>query len=146
MKSTLPHKTSTMYKTLLILLASAFILSSCGKSAIREKLSGADEVVISFNAQGDSTGKTVSAAEPGAVNRLIDFIDAKKADSVQVSFDGKIIFNKEGKEIQEVQFAYKDEGYRNFFYKLDGVQYYTRMSKEAADFFIALSTGKEIYW
>ena len=135
-----------MHKTLLVFFIGAFLISSCGKSDLRKKISGADEVVISFIAQGDSIGKTVSAAEPGAVNRMIDFIEAKKADSVQVTFDGKIIFNKEGKEIQEVRFAYKDAGYRSFFYTLDGKQYYTKMSNEAADFLTALATGKEIYW
>jgi hypothetical protein len=135
-----------MHRTLLLIGISAFIISSCGKSAIRQKLSGADEVVIGFIAQGDSIGKTVSAAEPGAINRMIDFIEAKESDSVTVTFDGKIIFNKEGKAIQEVRFAYKDESHRNFFYVLDGKQYYTKMNKEAADFFTALATGKEIYW
>lgn len=134
-----------MYKFLLS-ISIVVLLSSCSQSALRSKLSDADEVVIIFNDTDSTKGKTVGAAMPGAVNRMIDFIDTKEAKNVSVTFDGKILFNKGGKKIQEVRFAYKDPNYRNFFFKLDDKQYYTEMSNEAANFLTALASGKEIYW
>lgn len=136
-----------MHKTLLPLLFAAFILSSCGKSEIRKKLSDADEVVISFAERNNPRRKAVSAVERSAISRMIDFIEGKEDMSEPCTGnDGIIVFNKDGKGIQVVAFTYLEKGCQQFYFTMDGKTYKTKLNSEAADFFTALAAGKDVYW
>lgn len=138
-----------MHKTLLQLVFIAFIISSCGsKSEIRKKLSGADEVVISFAEKNNPKRKTVSAVEKAAISRMIDFIEKKEDPSNLIcgTNDGIIIFKKQDTAMQVITFTYLEKGCQQFYFTMDGKIYRMKVNDEAADFFAALAAGKDVYW
>jgi len=54
-------------------------LSACKQSAIKQSFSSTDSLVIHFkDEQAGTVTKTVQTSESNAINRMIDFIDAKE--------------------------------------------------------------------
>lgn len=138
-----------MHKTLLPVLLAVLIFASCGsKSEIRKKLSDAEEVVISFSEKNNPQRKTVSAVEPAAISRMIDFIERKEDPSnlICATNDGIILFKKQDTTLQVVTFTYLEKGCQQFYFTMDGKTYKTKVNSEAVDFFTALAAGKDVYW
>ena len=130
-----------------LLIAVAVILfCSCKQSAIKQSFSGADSVVIHFkDEQAGVITKTVQTAESKAINRIVEFMDAKETEQFKCGYDGKMFFYVEGKQVQEVDFKMKDPACNHFAFLINGKMTRTKISDEAVDFFVALERGMPYY-
>ena len=121
--------------------------ASCNQSAIRKNFSSADSLVIHFkNEEAGIITKTVQTPESKAINRIIDFMDAKETGQFKCGYDGKMFFYENGTKMQEVDFKIKNDSCNHFAFLLNGKLISTKMSNEAVDFFDALEKGLPIYY
>ncbi len=124
-----------------------FVFASCKQSAIRQSFSSADSLVIHFkDEQAGVITKTVQSAESKAINRMIEFIDAKETELYKCGYDGKMFFYKKGQQVNEVDFKMKNDSCNHFAFLLNGKLTSTKMSGEAIDFLNALEQGLPIYY
>jgi uncharacterized protein YcfL len=122
-------------------------LMGCKQSAIKQSFSSADSLVIHFkDEQAGVVTKTVQTAESKAINRMIDFIDAKETEQFNCGYDGKMFFYNKGQKIQEVDFKMKNDSCNHFAFLLNGTLMSTKMSGEAIDFLNALEQGMPYYY
>ena len=129
-----------------ILFVLLISLYSCKQSAIKQSFSTADSLVIHFkDEQVGIVTKTVQTTESNAMNRMIDFIDAKETEQLKCGYDGKMFFYHKGEKIQEVDFKMKDESCNHFSFLLNGNLVSTKMNSEAVDFLDALEKGMPYY-
>jgi len=131
-----------------ILLAFLFYcsLSACKQSAIKQSFSSTDSLVIHFkDEQAGTVTKTVQTSESNAINRMIDFIDAKETEQFKCGYDGKMFFYNKGQKIQEVDFKMKNDSCNHFSFLINGKLRSTKMSNEAIDFLNALEQGMPYY-
>ena len=134
-------------KSISIFIFLFFIFSSCKQSAIKQSFSSADSLVIHFkDEQAGVVTKTVQTAESKAINRMIDFIDAKETEQFNCGYDGKMFFYNKGQKIQEVDFKMKNDSCNHFFFLLNEIRMSTKMSGEAIDFLNALEQGMPTYY
>jgi hypothetical protein len=134
-------------KYYLLVLLSGILFDSCKQSAIKKSFSAADSLVIHFkNEEAGIVTKTVQTGESKAINRIIEFIDARETDQFKCGFDGKMFFYNEGRQIQEVDFKMKNDSCNHFAFLLNGKLLSTRMRSEAVDFLDALEQGLPIYY
>jgi len=134
-------------KSISIFIFLFFIFSSCKQSAIKQSFSSADSLVIHFkDEQAGVVTKTVQTAESKAINRMIDFIDAKETEQFNCGYDGKMFFYNKGQKIQEVDFKMKNDSCNHFFFLLNENKVSTKMSGEAIDFLNALEQGMPTYY
>jgi len=129
----------------------AFIMimtvAGCKQSAIKQNFSSADSLVIHFkDAQAGLVTKTVQTTESNAMNRMIDFIDAKETEQFKCGYDGKMFFYAKGQKIQEVDFKMKNDSCNHFAFLVNGNLMSTKMSGEAIDFLNALEQGMPTYY
>ena len=123
------------------------IFYSCKPSAIKQNFSAADSLVIHFkDEQAAVVTRTVQTAEPKAIRRVIEFIDAKETELFKCGYDGKMFFYDNGKQIQELDFKMKNDSCQHFAFLLNGKLVSTRMSNEAVDFLDALEKGMPYYY
>jgi hypothetical protein len=133
-------------RSFLFPLAVIFIISACKQSPIKQSFSSTDSLVIHFkDEQAGVVTKTVQTAESNAINRMIDFIDAKETEQFKCGYDGKMFFYNKGQKIQEVDFKMKDDSCNHFAFLLNGKLTSTKMSNEAIDFLNALEQGMPYY-
>ena len=124
-----------------------FSFCSCKQSAIKQNFSSADSLVIHFkDEQAGVVTKTVQTVESKAINRMIEFIDAKETEQFKCGYDGKIFFYTKGQKIQEVDFKMKNDSCNHFAFLVNGNLVSTKMSGEAIDFLNALEQGMPIYY
>jgi hypothetical protein len=124
-----------------------FAFASCKQSAIKQSFSSADSLVIHFkDEQAGVITKTVQSAESKAINRMIEFMDAKETELYKCGYDGKMFFYKKGQKVNEVDFKMKNDSCNHFAFLLNGKLISTKMSGEAVDFFDALEKGLPIYY
>ena len=129
-----------------ILFVLLISLYSCKQSAIKQSFSTADSLVIHFkDEQVGIVTKTVQTTESNAMNRMIDFIDAKETEQLKCGYDGKMFFYHKGEKIQEVDFKMKDESCNHFAFLVNGNLMSTKMNSEAVDFLDALEKGMPYY-
>ncbi len=129
-----------------ILFVLLIFLYSCKQSAIKQSFSSADSLVIHFkDEQAGVVTKTVQTTESNAMNRMIEFIDAKETGQLKCGFDGKMFFYYKGQKIQEVDFKMKDDSCNHFAFELNGKLMKTKMNSEAVDFLDALEKGMPYY-
>jgi hypothetical protein len=122
------------------------LFCSCKQSAVKQSFSSADSVVIHFkDEQAGTISKTVQTAEAKAIDRIIEFMDAKETEQFKCGYDGKMFFYNKGQQIQEVDFKMKDATCNHFAFLLNGKLTSTKMSNEAVDFFDALEKGMPYY-
>jgi len=134
-------------KNISIFILLLFVFSSCNQSAIKQNFSSADSLVIHFkDEQAGVVTKTVQTAESKAINRMIDFIDAKETEQFNCGYDGKMFFYNKGQIIQEVDFKMKNNSCNHFFFLLNESRMSTKMSGEAIDFLNALEQGMPTYY
>ena len=134
-------------KSISIFIFLFFIFSSCKQSAIKQSFSSADSLVIHFkDEQAGVVTKTVQTVESKAINRMIDFIDAKETEQFNCGYDGKMFFYNKGQKIQEVDFKMKNDSCNHFFFLLNENRMSTKMSGEAIDFLNALEQGMPTYY
>jgi hypothetical protein len=120
---------------------------SCKQSAIKQSFSSADSLVIHFkDEQAGVVTKTVQTTESKAINRMIEFIDAKETDQLKCGYDGKMFFYTKGQKIQEVDFKMKNDSCNHFAFLVNGNLMSTKMSGEAIDFLNALEQGMPTYY
>ena len=120
---------------------------SCKQSAIKQSFSSADSLVIHFkDEQAGVVTKTVQTTESNAMNRMIEFIDAKETEQFKCGYDGKMFFYTKDQKIQEVDFKMKNDSCIHFSFLLNGNLISTKMSGEAIDFLNALEQGMPIYY
>ncbi len=133
-------------KYFMLLSFSILSFCSCKQSVITQSFSSSDSLVIHFkNEQAGAVTKTVQSTEAKAINRIIDFIDGKPAESLKCGYDGKMFFYSQGQQVQEVDFKMKDETCNHFSFLLDGKLISVKMNNEAVDFFGALGKGMPYY-
>ena len=133
-------------KFCLTISIAAILFCSCKQSAIKQSFSSADSLVIHFkNEQAGLVTKTVQTTESNAMNRMIDFIDAKETEQFKCGYDGKMFFYKKGEQMQEVDFKMKNDSCNHFAFLLNGKLTTTKMSDEAVDFLDALERGMPYY-
>src|SRR6187402_211873 len=131
----------------LVIILTSILFCSCNQSAIKQNFSSADSLVIHFkDEQAGVVTKTVQTAESKAINRMIEFIDAKETEQFNCGYDGKMFFYNKGQKIQEVDFKMKNDSCNNFFFLLNKNRMSTKMSGEAIDFLNALEQGMPIYY
>jgi len=124
-----------------------FVFASCKQSAIRQSFSSADSLVIHFkDEQAGIITKTVQSAESKAINRMIEFMDAKETELFKCGYDGKMFFYKKGQQVNEVDFKMKNDSCNHFAFLLNGKLISTKLSSEAIDFFDALEKGMPTYY
>ena len=130
-----------------LLISFAFILfCSCKQSPIKQSFSSTDSLVIHFkDEQAGAVTKTVQTAESNAINKMIDFIDAKETAQFKCGYDGKMFFYNKGQKIQEVDFKMKNDSCNHFAFLINGKLTSTKMSNEAIDFLNALEQGMPYY-
>jgi|SRR4030095_3887972 len=123
------------------------LFCSCKQSAIKQSFSSADSLVIHFkDEQAAVVTKTVQTAESKAINRMIDFIDAKETAQFKCGYDGKMFFYNKGQKLQEVDFKMKNDSCNHFAFLLNGKLMSTKMNNEAIDFLNALEQGMPTYY
>jgi hypothetical protein len=129
-----------MKRFCLLLSISALLLAACSKTtAVTEKLSTCDSLVIEFYAPNtDSVVKTFQATDKNAIRKLTGFIDRKEAKEYQCGYDGNMIFYKAGQAVLPVVFKYKDANCRHFMFEFNGKTQSTKMNQEGTDFLIDL--------
>ena len=133
-------------KSYLVITAAVILLWSCKQSAIKQSFSAADSVVIHFkDEQAGVITKTVQTAESKAINRIIEFMDAKETEQFKCGYDGKMFFYNKGQQMQEVDFKMKDPACNHFSFLINGKIASTKMSGEAIDFLDALEKGMPSY-
>jgi len=131
---------------ILIYLLAIFSLSACKQSAIKQSFSSTDSLVIHFkDEQAGTITKTVQTAESKAINRMIEFIDAKETEQFKCGYDGKMFFYNKGQKIQEVDFKMRNDSCNHFAFLVNGKLTSTKMSNEAIDFLNALEQGMPYY-
>lgn len=124
-----------------------FVFASCKQSAIRQSFSSADSLVIHFkDEQAGVITKTVQTPDSKAINRIIEFMDAKETEQFKCGYDGKMFFYNNGNKMQEVDFKMKNDSCNHFSFLLNGKLISTKMSGEAVDFFDALEKGMPTYY
>ena len=124
-----------------------FSFCSCKQSVIKQSFSSADSLVIHFkDEQAGVVTKTVQTTESNAINRMIEFIDAKETDQLKCGYDGKMFFYTKGQKIQEVDFKMKNDSCNHFAFLVNGNLMSTKMSGEAIDFLNALEQGMPTYY
>jgi uncharacterized protein YcfL len=134
-------------KSYLFVTFAIILFCSCKQSVIRQSFSSADSVVIHFkDEQAGVITKTVQTAESKAINRIIEFMDAKETEQFKCGYDGKMFFFDKGQQMQEVDFKMKDQACNHFAFLLNGKIMSTKMSDEAIDFLNALEKGMPIYY
>ena len=134
-------------KSFLLVIFGGILFCSCKQSAITQNFSSADSLVIHFkNEQAGAVTKTVQTAESKAINRLIEFIDAKETEQFKCGYDGKMFFYRDGQQMQEVDFKMKNDSCNHFAFLLNGKLTSTKMSSEAIDFLNALEQGMPTYY
>jgi len=122
-------------------------VAACKSSAVKQSFSSADSLVIHFkDEQAAVITKTVQTAESKAINRMIDFIDAKETELFKCGYDGKMFFYNKGQKIQEVDFKMKNDSCNHFALLVNGKLTGTKMSNEAIDFLNALEQGMPTYY
>src|SRR5678809_796820 len=90
-------------KKILPVLITIMVVTGCKQSAIKQSFSSTDSLVIHFkDEQAGVITKTVQTAESKAIDRMIEFIDAKETGQVKCGYDGKMFFYNKGRKIQEV--------------------------------------------
>ena len=130
-----------------ILFVLLIFLYSCKQSAIKQSFSSADSLVIHFkDEQAGVVTKTVQTAESKAINRMIEFIDAKETEQFKCGYDGKMFFYTKGQKMQEVDFKMKNDSCNHFAFLLNGKLMSTKMNNEAVDFLDALEKGLPTYY
>ena len=130
---------------ILVSLAITVSLLSCGsKSAVSKVLEGADSLVIDFTNQDHAVTRTVSTAEPKAIEKLSRFVDGKKTLAYKCGYNGELRFYRSGGLLANVSFSF-GEGCKHFFVKTRDEILPTEMNNEASDFLKALSEGKDWY-
>ena len=130
-----------------LLIVLVIFFCSCNQSAIKQNFASADSLVIHFkDEQAGVVTKTVQTAESKAINRMIDFIDAKETEQFNCGYDGKMFFYTKGQKIQEVDFKMKNDSCNHFFFLLNENRMSTKMSGEAIDFLNALEQGMPVYY
>ena len=78
------------------------LFCSCKQSAIKQNFSSADSLVIHFkDEQAGIVTKTVQTAESKAINRIIEFMDAKETEQFKCGYDGKMFFYNKGKKCRK---------------------------------------------
>ena len=97
------------------------------------------------NEQEEIVTKTIQTTEAKSINRIVDFIDGKPAESFKCGYDGKMFFYSNKQQIQEVDFNMKDEACNHFVFLVDGKLVSTKMSNEAVVFLDALEKGMPYY-
>lgn len=124
------------------------LIAGCKQSAVTSSFIGTDSLVIHFkDERAGLVTKTVQTTEAKAINRMINFIDTKKTDSLNCGYDGKIFFYNKGQQIQEVDFKMRDDNCNHFVFSIDKKQLiYTKMNNEAVDFLDALEKGLPSYY
>lgn len=134
-------------KLYFFILTAGILFFSCKQSAIKQSFSSADSLVIHFkDEQAGAITKTVQTAESKAINRLIEFIDAKETEQFKCGYDGKMFFYNGGQQMQEVDFKMKNDSCNHFAFLLNGKLMATKMSGEAIDFLNALEQGMPTYY
>ena len=130
-----------------LVIVLVLLFCSCNQSAIKQSFTSADSLVIHFkDEQAGVVTKTVQTAESKAINRMIDFIDAKETEQFNCGYDGKMFFYNKGQKMQEVDFKMKNDSCNHFFFLLNEIRMSTKMSGEAIDFLNALEQGMPIYY
>lgn len=134
-------------KFYLLVVLTPILFCSCQQSPIKQGFSSADSLVIHFKDElAGVVTKTVQTAESKAINRMVEFIDAKETEQFKCGYDGKMFFYSKGQKIQEVDFKMKNDSCNHFAFLLDGKLMSTRMNSEAVDFLDALEKGMPVYY
>src|ERR1700740_2066420 len=134
-------------KIAVISLFLILIIPGCKQSAIKQNFSSADSLVIHFkDEQAGVITKTVQTTESKAINRMIDFIDAKETEQFKCGYDGKMFFYSKSQKMKEVDFKMKNDSCNHFAFLLNGNLMSTKMSGEAIDFLNALEQGMPTYY
>ena len=128
------------------LLPLLLVITACGNSAVKNKLSGTDSVVIQYYHPGtDSVSKTINTIQKSAINKLINFTASKETKDFKCMSDANMIFYKNNQVLLPVVFNFRNKECRHFLMEIDGKLLSTRLSGEATDFFTSLDEGSPYY-
>ncbi len=121
------------------------IVAGCKESALEKKLSVTDSLIVQFYNEDGLIEKAVTTTEKPAIQKLVHFLNGSPAKTFECVFDGKLIFLRGGKEIQQVAFKYDQNNCRHFSILMKDTVINTTMSNKAADFMYSLERGEGHY-
>lgn len=120
---------------LILSIAAALVLISCGNSALVKQIEGSDSVAVRFNYPGtDSIVKVVETTLPHAIEKLVGFVDSKETGKHNCGYNGNIMFYKKGMLTGDISFNYTTNNCHHFLHMADGKLSATSLSNEAAHF------------
>jgi hypothetical protein len=129
-----------------VLIVIICVISACGSSVVKSKLSGVDSVVIQYYFPGtDSISKTITTNQEAAIRKLVGFTASRETENFKCGYDGNMIFYKDSQLALPIVFKYREKSCRHFLMDIDGKIISTKLSGEAADFFTSLDEGKSYY-
>ena len=126
---------------LIITLTISFL--SCKQTAVEEKLSTTDSVMVQFF--DDKSGmiyNAVTSTETSAIRKLVSFLDSRSVTPMKCGSSGKVQFFSKHQLILDATYINKGEQCRYFSYELEGKLQHVGMSNEAADFLRSLAPPK----
>jgi hypothetical protein len=119
------------------------IISCSGPGTSDDQLSGADSIVINFNApQSTAIVNTIQTTETNAIKKFKQFTEGKKADEYKCGYNGNLQFYAKGVMLGDFSFNYSEDC-RHFIQLKEDKLSSTVMSKEAAEFLKSLAEGKD---
>lgn len=123
----------------------AIICFSC-QTKLQKQLNTADAITIHFynNSRADSVVKIVRTTSKDAVQNLSSMIENKQTTIAPgCGHDGDIIFYKGDKVVQVMDFNLLQMDCRHFAFENGSQHVNLLMTKEAADFLLAIWAGKK---
>jgi hypothetical protein len=116
--------------------------ASCKQTAVKQKLSGTDSVMVQFF--DDKSGmiyNAVTSTEKSAIKKLASFMDSRSVTPMKCGSSGKVQFFSKHRLILDATYINKTDC-RYFSYELEGKLQHVAMSNEAADFLKSLTPPK----
>ncbi len=116
-------------------------LFSCKQTAVQQKLSVTDSVMVQFFNEDGLIYKAITSTEEPAIKKLSSFMDNRSVTPAKCGSSGKVLFYSDRRLLLDVTYHLISEECRYFTYTMDGRLLHVAMSNEAADFLTSLREG-----
>ena len=123
---------------LLLFLSFILFFTSCKQTAIEEKLSDTDSVMVQFYTEDGMIYNAVTSTEKPAIKKLTSFLENKTGIPGKCVESGKVQFFSKRKLTLDATYHLFNNSCRYFSYRIDTSVYYIAMSNEAFDFLQSL--------
>lgn len=119
----------------LLIVSFMFFVASCKQTAVEQKLSGTDSVMVQFfDAKSGMIYNAVTSTEKSAIKKLSSFMEGRTVTPMKCGPNGKVQFFSKSQLLLDATYHSATADCRYFSFDLDGKLQYVGMSNEAADF------------